>query len=92
MVKGKAIRFITRLPAPDLGEAGVHFQLDPFHISREVLRKVSDKKQARHLNSLLKVGKTEETFEYLTKLLIEYTMDEDEFKKLEKLYNYLDNK
>ena len=76
---------------PDLGQDGVHFQLDPFHISREVLRKVPDKKQARKLNKLLNEGKVDESFEYLTELLIEYTHDEDKFKKLEKLYNYLSN-
>jgi len=76
---------------PDSGEDNVHFQLDPFHVSREVLRNVPDKKQAKKLNKLLKSGKLEEAFEYLTDLLIEYTNDEDEFKKLEKLYSYLAN-
>jgi hypothetical protein len=76
---------------PDLGQDGVHFQLDPFHISREVLRKVPDKKQARKLNKLLKKGKADESFRYLTDLLIEYNQDEDKFKKLEELYNYLSN-
>lgn len=76
---------------PDSGWDNIHFQLDPFHISREVLRKVPDKKQAGRLNKLLRAGKIEESFKYLTDLLIEYTNDEDEFKKLEKLYNYLNN-
>src|SRR5690554_5499384 len=76
---------------PDLCQEGVYFQLDFFHISREVLRKVPDKIQARKLNKLLKEGRISETFEYLTNLLIEYTHDEDKFKKLEKLYNYLSN-
>lgn len=76
---------------PDPGWDNIHFQLDPFHISREVLRKVPDKKQAGRLNKLLRAGKIEESFKYLTDLLIEYTNDEDEFKKLEKLYNYLNN-
>ena len=49
------------------------------------------KKQARKLNKLLNEGKVDESFEYLTELLIEYTHDEDKFKKLEKLYNYLSN-
>jgi hypothetical protein len=35
----------------------------------------------------------EESFEYLTKLMVKYTDDENKFKKLEKLYTYLfDNK
>jgi hypothetical protein len=76
---------------PDLGQEGVYFQLDPFHISREVLKKVPDKKQARKLNNLLKEGKIDESFKYLTTLLIEYTHEEDKFKKLQDLYNYLSN-
>lgn len=76
---------------PDLGIEGVHFQLDPFHIAREVLRKVPEKDQAKKLNKLLRKGNIKETFQYLTELLIEYNHDEDKFKKLEKLYNYLSN-
>jgi hypothetical protein len=76
---------------PDLGHEGVYFQLDPFHISREVLRQVPDKKQAKELNKLLKEGKIEESRDYLTELLIEYTNEENEFKKLKRLYNYLFN-
>ncbi|NLJ41647.1 MAG: hypothetical protein GX352_08580 [Clostridiales bacterium] len=76
---------------PDLGEDGVYFQLDPFHITRQVLREVPDKKQARELNRLLRSGSVDEAFEYLTDLLIEYTEDEEAFKKLERLYNYLAN-
>ena len=76
---------------PDPGEEGVHFQLDPFHISREVLRNVPDKKQANKLKKLLKNGEIDDAFEYLSELLIEYNQDEDKFKKLEKLYNYLAN-
>jgi hypothetical protein len=35
----------------------------------------------------------EESFEYLTKLMVKYTDDENKLKKLEKLYTYLfDNK
>ncbi|HZJ57583.1 MAG TPA: ISLre2 family transposase, partial [Clostridia bacterium] len=76
---------------PDLGHDDVHFQLDPFHISREVIRRVPDKNQARKLNKLLKEGKIDESFEYLTGLLIEYTHEEEKAKKLERLYNYLSN-
>jgi hypothetical protein len=76
---------------PDLGQEGIYFQLDPFHVSREVLRKVPNKKQAKKLNKLLNKGKIKESFRYLTKLLIEYNQEEDTFKKLEKLYNYLSN-
>jgi hypothetical protein len=73
-----------------LGEEGVHFQLDPFHISKAIVRDVSDKKQANKLKKLFRKGRVDEGFEYLRELLIEYNEDEDKFKKLEQLYNYLD--
>ncbi|HZK00355.1 MAG TPA: UPF0236 family protein, partial [Tissierellaceae bacterium] len=76
---------------PDLGRDGVHFQLDPFHIAREVLRNVPEKGQAKKLNKLLRKGHIDEAFEYLIELLIDHNGDEDKFKKLEKLYNYLSN-
>lgn len=58
---------------PDLGQDGVHFHLDPL----EVLRKMPDKKQAGKLNKLLKKDKVDESFKYLTALLVEDTHDED---------------
>lgn len=74
---------------PDLGEEGVHFQLDPFHISRAILRNIPDKQEAKRLNKLIRKGKIDKVFESLTELLIEYNDDEDEFKKIGDLYNYL---
>lgn len=53
---------------PDSGEDNVHFQPDPFHISHKVLKKITDEKQARRLNKLLKSGKVEESLKYLTNL------------------------
>ncbi len=38
---------------------------------------------------MLKAGKVDESFQYLTALLIESNKDEDEFKKLGDLYDYL---
>lgn len=72
-----------------LGEEGVHFQLDPFHISKAILRNVSDKKQANKLKKLFRNGRVDEGFKYLSELLIEYNDEQDKFKKLENLYNYL---
>ncbi|MDD4089532.1 MAG: UPF0236 family protein, partial [Tissierellia bacterium] len=40
---------------------------------------------------LIKEGQTDKVFDVLTKLLIEYNNEEEEFKKIEKLYNYLSN-
>ena len=76
---------------PDLNEEGAHFQLDPFHISRSILRSIPDKKQAEKLNNLIKKGQIEKVFEELTELLIKHNSNEETFKKIEKLYNYLSN-
>ena len=70
-------------------EEGVYFQLDPFHKSQAVLRAVQDKKEAHDLIKMLNEGKIEESFQYITNLMIKYTEDENKFKKLEKLYTYL---
>jgi len=76
-----------------LEEEGVHFQLDPFHRSQAIIRAIPDKKEAHKLIKMLNVGKVEESFEYITNLMIKYTNDENKFKKLEKLYTYFfDNK
>jgi len=75
------------------GEEGVYFQLDPFHKSQAVLRAIQDKREAHKLIRMLNEGKVEESLEYVTKLMVKYTKDENKFKKLEKLYTYLfDNK
>ena len=74
-------------------DEGVYFQLDPFHKSQAVLRNIQDKKEAHKLMKMLNEGKMEESFKYLTKLMVKYTDDENKFRKLEKLYTYLfDNK
>lgn len=74
-------------------EEGVYFQLDPFHKSQAVLRSIQDKKEAHKLIKMLNAGQVDESFEYLTNLMVKYTEDENKFKKLEKLYTYLfDNK
>jgi len=72
-----------------LGEEGVYFQLDPFHKSQAVIRNVENKKDAHKLMKMLDEGKTEESLEYIAKLMIEQKDDEKQMKKLEKLYNYL---
>ena len=72
-----------------LGDEGVHFQLDPFHVSEAITRNVYDKKHAGKLKKLYREGRIDEVFEYLTNLLIEYKEDEEKLRKLEDLYNYL---
>ncbi|SHJ71154.1 Uncharacterised protein family (UPF0236), partial [Hathewaya proteolytica DSM 3090] len=56
-----------------LEEEGVHFQLDPFHRSQAIIRAIPDKKEAHKLIKILNVGKVEESFEYITNLMIKYT-------------------
>ncbi|HBR28794.1 MAG TPA: ISLre2 family transposase [Firmicutes bacterium] len=72
-----------------LGEEGSHFQLDPFHISQAIIKKVPHKKQASKLKRFLRQGEVDKGFDYLTELLIQNNKDQDKFKKLEDLYNYL---
>ena len=74
-----------------VGEEGVHFQLDPFHRAREVVRAVPEKSDVKKLNSMFTEGKIDEAKEYLIELMIKYTKDEKISEKLQDLYNYLYN-
>ena len=68
----------------------VHFQLDPFHLNRDIIRKVRDKDQRRKVMSLLKEKKVGTVLEYL-KELSEKTVDAKESERLTELYTYLFN-
>ena len=70
-------------------EQDTHFQLDPFHISQAIIRKVSDKKSQKKLLKLFREGKVEDGLEMIIQLMIENSKDEKSLKKLEELYNYL---
>lgn len=72
-------------------EEGVHYQLDPFHRARAVVRAVPEKAQVKKLNNMFDDGKIDEGMEYLTELMIEYVEDEKVKERLYKLYNYLAN-
>ncbi|EPY2275289.1 UPF0236 family transposase-like protein, partial [Clostridium sporogenes] len=48
-----------------IDEEGVHFQLDPFHKSQAVYRKVKDKEEARKLIKLLNSEKAEDAIQYI---------------------------
>lgn len=74
-----------------LGEEGVHYQLDPFHRAREVVRAVPEKSEVKKLNNMFDKGKVEKAMQYLVELMIQYVEDEKVTKKLHKLYNYLCN-
>ena len=70
-------------------EQDIHFQLDPFHISQAIIRKVSEKKSQKKLLKLFREGKVEDGLEMIIQLMIENSKDEKALKKLEDLYNYL---
>ena len=74
-----------------IGEEGVHYQLDPFHRARAIVRGVPEKEQVKKLNKMFDEGKIDEAMEYLTELMIDYVEDEKAREKLHKLYNYLAN-
>lgn len=68
----------------------VHFQLDPFHLNRDIIRKVRDKNQRCKIMSLLKEKKIKSALAYLKELL-ESTTDKKEAERLTDLYTYLFN-
>ena len=70
-------------------EQDIHFQLDPFHISQAIIRKVRDKKAQKKLLKLFRDGDVDKGLEELIQMLIESNQDEVIFKKLSDLYNYL---
>ncbi len=72
-----------------IGEEGVHYQLDPFHRARSIVRAVPEKEQVKKLNNMFDEGKVDEAMEYLKDLMIEYVEDEKVRDKLHKLYDYL---
>lgn len=65
-----------------------HYQLDQFHLQREITRKVRDKEQRKKIQKLLSEKKTEKLIEYIKEIYID-AEDEKEKIKLKELYNYL---
>lgn len=68
----------------------VHYQLDPFHLNREILRKMRDKRQRNKVMSLLREKRIEEALEYIEILSVK-AWDKKEKKNLIDLYKYLYN-
>ncbi len=66
----------------------VHYQLDQFHLQREITRKVKDKEQKSEIQRLLKSKEIEELLKYITKIYIA-AEEEKEKIKLKELYTYL---
>lgn len=67
----------------------IHFQLDPFHVSQAIIRKVSDKKAQKQLLKLFRKGKIDDGLEVIVNMLIRTNEEDIEFKKLAELYDYL---
>ncbi|SFD50836.1 ISLre2 family transposase [Clostridium uliginosum] len=67
----------------------IHFQLDPFHISQSIIRKVSDNKSKKILLKLFREGKVDEGLQAIVDLMIDNNNDEVALKKLIDLYDYL---
>lgn len=68
----------------------VHFQLDPFHLNRDIISKVRNKNESNKIMSLLKDKKVDAALEHIKELL-EKTPDLKESAKLSELYTYLSN-
>jgi hypothetical protein len=70
-----------------LVDEDVHFQLDPFHKNREILRKVKNVEQRKIIHKLLSEKRIAELLQYL-RWIGEQEEEPDEQKKLLKLYQY----
>ncbi len=67
---------------------GVHYQLDPFHKNRAIIRNIHDKEARKTVLTLAKENKYEEILIYLSALEKD-TPDKKHKKQLKNLYNYL---
>ena len=73
----------------DCEEQDIHFQLDPFHIAQAIMRKVSDKKVQKQLLKLFRKSKIDEGLETIVNMIILTNENDNAFKKLTELYDYL---
>ena len=67
------------------------FQLDPYHLSKAIVKNIYDKQARRHIMRWLKKGRFEKVFEKIEKLKYECGGEEKEVKKLTTLENYIRN-
>jgi hypothetical protein len=67
------------------------FQLDPYHLSKAVVKNISDRQSVRHIMKWLKEGRFEKVFEKIEKLKYECGGEEKEVEKLTSLENYIKN-
>lgn len=70
-----------------LDDADAHFQLDPFHKNREIIRKIKDEKQREIARRLLSEKRVGDLLLYI-KDISELAEDEAEKKKLAELHEY----
>jgi hypothetical protein len=67
------------------------FQLDPYHLSKSVVKNVNDKQTRRHIMRWLKSGNFEKVFNKIEALKYECGGLESEIEKLETLEKYIKN-
>jgi hypothetical protein len=72
-----------------IDEEGVHYQLDPFHRARAIVRAVPEKSDVKELNNMFDKGQVDKAMKYLVTLMIRYAENEKTTNKLQRLYNYL---
>ena len=65
----------------------VHYQLDPFHKHKAILRSVNDTEQRKNILKLLNGNEIDEALLYIARLLTN-TEDEKEQRRLKELYKY----
>jgi len=69
----------------------LHYQLDPYHLSRAVTRNVSNKQAAFHIRNWLKTGQTTKALQKIHALKYECDGLTSQIKKLETLEKYIQN-
>jgi len=67
------------------------FQLDRYHLSRNMVRSVNDKRARRHIKGWLKLGEIDKALKKINELKHEYGPKEDEVKKLAALEEYINS-
>lgn len=70
-------------------DENIYFQLDPFHISQAIVRKVPDKKDRKKLLKLFREGNIEDGLQTIVDMMISTDESDIRFKKLTELYDYL---
>ena len=69
----------------------LHYQLDPYHLSRAVTRNVNNKQAANHIRNWLKTGQTTKALQKIHALKYECDGLTSHIKKLETLEKYIQN-